>query len=203
MIETNPILSVFDAILVEVDEVAGRAYFVSNNLDFQMGLSAPMYWDLGTIGVLRFNDEGSCILFSAYPDQRLRRAPARDDVKHRRWGWMIDDHTFSVRAGIIPGLAGSVVRDECQPLEVLIPPEFVDLCEAHDLEPLAVLRGFIADLCQITDSRRCPREDRYCSSGSDERFLAREYIRCAHRWFQVSQDLSEPDSMASEHPHYG
>jgi len=77
MIETNPILSVFDAILVVVDEVARRAYFVSNGLEFQMGLSAPMSWDLGTIGVLRFNDEGNCILFSAYPDRRLRCAPAR------------------------------------------------------------------------------------------------------------------------------
>lgn len=186
MRDSNLILSVFDAVLVGRDEAMGRAQFRAGSLEYGMSLSSPLHWTLGTIGVLRVNDEGICICFSAYPDQRLRRAPGRDDACHRRWGWAIEDHTFSVRAGLVPGLAAAVVPDECAPLEVPIPPEFTDLCQDHDLDPLDVLRAFIADLSQITDSRRCPREDGYCSSGADERFLAREYFRRAHRSLRLS-----------------
>jgi hypothetical protein len=186
MIDSSLILSVFDAVLVGSDEAAGHAQFRAGGLEYGMSLSSPLHWTLGTIGVLRFNDEGICICFSAYPDQRLRRAPGRDNPRQRRWGWAIEDHTFSVRAGLIPGLVGAVVSNECVPLEVLIPPEFTHLCQDHDLEPLDVLRAFIADLCQITDSRRCPREDGYCSSGANERFLAREYFRRAHRSLRLS-----------------
>ena len=56
-----------------------------------------------------------------------------------------------------------------------LPPEFLELCEADRTEPETVLRGFIADLCEIRNYASAPREDGYCSNGSDERMLARQY----------------------------
>ena len=43
------------------------------------------------------------------------------------------------------------------------------------MEPETVLRGFIADLAEIMNWARNPREDGYSSNGSDERRMAREY----------------------------
>ena len=56
-----------------------------------------------------------------------------------------------------------------------LPPEFVALCEADEVVPETVLRGFIADLCDIRNYASAPREDGYQSNGSDERMLARQY----------------------------
>ena len=56
-----------------------------------------------------------------------------------------------------------------------LPPEFVELCEADGVEPEIVLRGFIADLCEIRNYASAPREDGYSSNGSDERMMARQY----------------------------
>ncbi|OQX47689.1 MAG: hypothetical protein B0D85_00770, partial [Candidatus Sedimenticola endophacoides] len=56
-----------------------------------------------------------------------------------------------------------------------LPEEFIELCEADGVEPKIVLRGFIADLAEIMNWARNPREDGYSSNGSDERRMAREY----------------------------
>ena len=56
-----------------------------------------------------------------------------------------------------------------------LPDEFLELCEADQVEPERVLRGFIADLCEIRNWASAPREDGYSSNGSDERMLARQY----------------------------
>ena len=56
-----------------------------------------------------------------------------------------------------------------------LPKEFLELCEADKIEPEVVLRGFIADLCDITSLASHPRTDHYNSNGSDERHLAKEY----------------------------
>jgi hypothetical protein len=56
-----------------------------------------------------------------------------------------------------------------------LPPEFVALCEADEVAPETVLRGFIADLCAIGAHDGEPRTDGYRSNGSDERMLARQY----------------------------
>jgi hypothetical protein len=54
---------------------------------------------------------------------------------------------------------------------LVLPREFIELCERDRIAPEAVLRGFIADLCEIT-----PRPaSGYCSHGGEERALAREY----------------------------
>jgi hypothetical protein len=56
-----------------------------------------------------------------------------------------------------------------------LPQEFLDLCAGDDVEPVQVLRGFIADLCEIHNYASDPRPDGYGSNGSDERMLARQY----------------------------
>jgi hypothetical protein len=56
-----------------------------------------------------------------------------------------------------------------------LPAEFLELCEADSVEPERVLRGFIADLCEIRSYASEPRKDGYQSNGSDERMMARAY----------------------------
>jgi hypothetical protein len=51
-----------------------------------------------------------------------------------------------------------------------LPAEFVALCRADNVEPGTVLRGFIADLCVITDA-----EAGYVCNGSQASDLARWY----------------------------
>ena len=198
MIDPNLLNSVFDAVLIGISEKPVRcALFMADDLQYWMRLPHPLHWQLDVIGVLRFDDEGICRRFVPYPDQRLRRAPAHDDVRKRRWGWAIEGHTFSVRAGLVPGLTGAVVQDACRPLEVPIPPEFVQLCEQHHLEPMGLLRAFIADLAGITDSRLYPREDGYCSGGVEERFFANEYFVCAYRCLQQQPQRSQLTTTAA------
>ncbi|MFT3792953.1 MAG: hypothetical protein QM741_18215 [Rudaea sp.] len=56
-----------------------------------------------------------------------------------------------------------------------LPAEFVELCARDQVQPDFVLRGFIADLCEIMNWCNAPRSDGYSSNGSDERRLANEY----------------------------
>ncbi len=56
-----------------------------------------------------------------------------------------------------------------------LPGEFIEVCEEDGVEPETVLRGFIADLAEIMNWARDPREDGYSSNGSDERMMARQY----------------------------
>jgi len=65
--------------------------------------------------------------------------------------------------------------ERCRPVTLELPAEFLELCEADRVSPETVLRGFIADLCEIRNHGSEPREDGYQSNGSDERRLAREY----------------------------
>ncbi|MES9906143.1 MAG: hypothetical protein ABW168_26125 [Sedimenticola sp.] len=62
-----------------------------------------------------------------------------------------------------------------QHLTIELPQEFIELCKEDQIEPEQVLRGFIADLCEIMNWQSNPREDGYSSNGSDERRIAREY----------------------------
>ena len=65
-----------------------------------------------------------------------------------------------------------------------LPPEFVALCAAHGVEPVTVLRGFIADLAGIMNWADSPRADGYGSNGSDERRYAMEYYeRVGYPWW--------------------
>lgn len=60
-----------------------------------------------------------------------------------------------------------------------LPPEFVALCASHGVAPDLVLRGFIADLCEL-------RTGEYLTNGSDERRLAGEYYeRVGYPWLNA------------------
>ena len=60
-------------------------------------------------------------------------------------------------------------------LTIDLPEEFIELCKQDGTKPETVLRGFIADLSEIMNWAKNPREDGYSSNGSDERMKAREY----------------------------
>jgi len=60
-------------------------------------------------------------------------------------------------------------------LTLKLPDEFLDLCRRDGTDPETVLRGFIADLCEITSWASSPRTDGYSTNGSDERMYARQY----------------------------
>jgi len=62
-----------------------------------------------------------------------------------------------------------------------LPSEFLELCEARDLDPADVLKGFVADLCEIGAPRGIKASDRHVRencviNGSDERRYARAYF---------------------------
>jgi hypothetical protein len=168
-------LLLFDARLLSVDHRNRLATFDAGGVAYTGRLPYPAHWAPGTIGLLALSRENETFVFQSYPDQRLRRATEHDWPNQDEWGWAIEDHRFTVKRGIVPGLSGAVVRDDCQPLELRIPPEFLSFCQHLGLPPEDLLRTFIADSCALIDSRRRPREDRYCSTGVHERFLAREY----------------------------
>ena len=71
-----------------------------------------------------------------------------------------------------------------QSVTIELPQEFIELCEEDQIEPELVLRGFIADLCEIINWAEDPREDGYSSNGSDERMMARDYYERVgyHYW---------------------
>jgi hypothetical protein len=148
----------------------------------RLKLSTPPWWPLGTVGRLRLSADESSFSFKAYPDQRIRRLPAEDDGKKGLWGWRIGQLTFSCKAGVIPGRGGVVVSEDTETLVLQIPREFVDFCATSRLRPDTVLRGFIADLCELMNWSHCPREDGYSSNGSDESQMAQQYFKHAYPW---------------------
>ena len=71
-----------------------------------------------------------------------------------------------------------------KPITLALPEEFIALCQRDGVAPELVLRGFIADLCQIMSWAAAPRTDGYCSNGSDERSYARAYYeRVGYPWW--------------------
>lgn len=60
-------------------------------------------------------------------------------------------------------------------VELDLPEEFLALCQRDGVEPERFLRGFIADLCNLTNLQSSPRTDGYNSNGSDERMIAKDY----------------------------
>jgi hypothetical protein len=180
MTELGDSTLIFDAKVVAIDNIGRVATFSAAGISYARRLSFPGFWSQGTIGLLCLPPQDDTFTFYSYPDQRLRREPDIDPPTHDDWGWSIEEYRFTVKRGILPGLSGAVIRDDTRALEMGIAPEFDDWCARHHLDAVSVLRTFIADVCGITNSRRRPREDGYCSSGAHERFLAREYVRRIH-----------------------
>jgi hypothetical protein len=98
-----------DARLIAIDRAAQTATFEAAGIQHTGRLTYVPFWEPGIVGALRLNPDGERFEFYVYPDQRLRRAPDRDLAHTRWWSWVIDDHHFYIRAGIIPGIAGTVV----------------------------------------------------------------------------------------------
>jgi len=70
----------------------------------------------------------------------------------------------------------SARREAMRTVTFTLPDEFLELCEEVNQTPEVILRGFIADLCDL-------RERPYCTNGSDERDLAERYFeRCGYRF---------------------
>ena len=73
-------------------------------------------------------------------------------------------------------------------ISIELPPEFIALCKHDGIEPEFVLRGFIADLCEITNWADNPRADGYSNNGSDERRYAMEYYeRVGYPWWNTNR----------------
>jgi len=67
-------------------------------------------------------------------------------------------------------------RESQRNLTLVLPDEFLQLCEEVNQTPATILQGFIADLC---DLKKSP----YITNGSDERLLAEKYFeRCGYRY---------------------
>jgi hypothetical protein len=60
-------------------------------------------------------------------------------------------------------------------IKLSLPEEFIERCRHDGVTPEIVLRGFIADLCELHNYADDPRTDGYASNGSDERTKAQEY----------------------------
>lgn len=142
----------------------------------------------GDRGVLTVFNDGQA-RFSAYVEQLISRWPERDLINPDKtpfaWAWRLlgSDECIRCKPGLVPGKYGAYVPDETQILELDVPREFQELCEGRGLSVETVLRGFIADLCELQNYFGNPREDGYSSNGSDERRLAQEWFDRAHPEF--------------------
>ena len=161
----------YDATLIQLDTLRGGLVFKVDDTTHRITYPHLSSFSIGAIGRLRLPMPNREFSFNAYPDQRLRRAPALDQPHERRWGWSIGERQFTVEAGVIPGRAGKVIRRDTVPLMVELPREFVSFCAAHGAQPERVLSTFWADLCNLTNFYSCPREDGYTSSGNTEQAL--------------------------------
>jgi hypothetical protein len=175
------VLDIYDAELTDIDASARRITFHADGQELTFDTPHPDVWQAGMVGRLTLRSDGT-FSFRAYCDPRLRRDASADDIPAKQWGWRLGDYRFQVKAGVTPGINGTVIREDLRRLTIDLPREFVDLCEAHRLPPGAALRAFIADVCALQNFVTLPREDGYCSLGSDERLFARQYWERAHDW---------------------
>jgi hypothetical protein len=181
----------YDATLTQVDAVRGALVFSVGEATHRITYPNVGFFSAGAVGRLRLPAGTQAFAFHAYPDQRLRRAPELDQPQEGRWGWRIGERPLLILAGVIPGRAGKVIRRDTESLSLELPREFLEFCATRGITPERVLRGFIADLCTLMDFFVCPREDRYCSNGSDERRLASEYFKRTWGW------VDEPEHRAA------
>ena len=186
----STVKEMYDAMLTELNPAENEATFNVGDSKYRFKCPHSLLLTPGTIGRLRFPANGIPFGFYPYPDQRMRRVPAEDDAGRKLWGWNIGALHFSAKAGIVPGKGGLVVSEDTEALVIEIPREFIDYCGTYRLLPRTVLRGFIADLCELMDWYVCPREDGYSSNGSDERLLAQRYFHRAYGWLPTVRDKS-------------
>ncbi len=175
---------IYDAIVVSktASEIAfedrtGRQYAYASTLGFL---------EVGEVGCLTLRMTGTepDFTFHRYPDPALRRAPELDNHALGLWAWRLGDAPEQpvrlVRADMVPGRAGQVIKDTTQKVTIDIPLEFIAMAAMHGLTAEQVLRGFVADLCELQNYVVLPREDGYSSNGSDERRMAQDYFERAY-----------------------
>jgi hypothetical protein len=172
----------YDAVLTRIDAEAGVLIFTVADSNHCVTYPHVTTWTVGTVGRLRLNTDSHGFAFHSYVDQRLRRGAGLDDLPRQQWGWRIGERRFRVRAGILPGQDGRVVRQHTTRVELHLPQEFIHYCAVRGLTPTSVLRAFIADLCELFNWVNCPREDDYSTNGSDERLYAEAYFQRCFGW---------------------
>lgn len=174
----------FDAVLHAVTEDRLVLDYFGRKLELStfLPISDWMKSKVGKVGVVQFEPNGECWRFSDYLDQSMRRAFELDGTD--RIGWINDANPAGWTAPrcVIPGENGQFVEDETSPVTIDVPLEFYDLCNRHEVTPETVLRGFVADVCDLVSYVRAPRADGYSSNGSDERSMAADYFDRAHSW---------------------
>jgi hypothetical protein len=177
----------YDTTVKTIDQEAQRTTFETPDGSKTCPI-ALKYGKQGECGVLTLTEDGHFLSFHAYAEQRLRRWPEHDYPGDEDrgikafWGWRLlgSDDCISCKPHFVPGQDGRFIADEATPVEVALPPEFVQLCKDRDLTPEQVLNGFIADLCGLMNYVNNPREDDLSSNGSDERMFARQWFDRAY-----------------------
>lgn len=135
---------------------------------------------LGQVGIVQWAPEFQCWRFNGYCDQSLRRAFELDHADRIGWRNATNPGGWTAPRCVVPGVEGAFVEDYTEPVEIDVPEEFFELCVHYDRTPEEILRGFIADVCDLGSDGRSPRADQYCSNGSDERMLAGDYFYRAY-----------------------
>jgi hypothetical protein len=172
----------YDAVLTRVNAAAGVLTFNVDDANHRVSYPQVTTWAIGTVGRLRPSTDPRGFAFHSYVDQRLRRAPELDDPSQQHWGWRIGERRFFVRSGLLPGQNGEVVRRDTEQLVLDLPREYLNYCGDRGLTPAAVLRAFIADLCELFNWKASPREDGYSTNGSEERLFAEAYFQSCFGW---------------------
>jgi hypothetical protein len=169
---------IYDVRVKRLDPESDQTVFVLPDGQEKTMPKCRAHWHEGKRGAAFFDSE-NCT-FREYPDQRLHRRPDLDALG--QWCWMLDglEDQFWCKSHLIPGPGGAFIKDQTRPIEVMVPPELEDLCRERGLSEENVLRGFIADLCDLMNYVACPREDGYSSNGGDERMLARQWFDRAY-----------------------
>jgi hypothetical protein len=193
----------YDAVLTRVDPTAGILVFTVGGTNHCVTPSSMTHWTVGSVGRLSLPTTAQGFSFHRYADDRLRRAPGLDDLHAQRWGWRIGERRFQVRAGVIPGRDGAVVRRDTEFVELELPREFLDFCAVRGLPPQRVLRGFVANLCELFNWVICPREDGYSSNGSDERMYARQYFQRTYGWVDDPEYRATVSARRNRKPNRG
>lgn len=196
-------------------ECAGSRRQLQGGAMWNEGHSRLAIGKWGYIEQAPFSNElpaGACY-FRDYIDQSLRRvyeldrldnAISNDGHNPVAIGWCCDGFPNGFRAplGVIPGEAGRFKPDESVSVTLRVPLEFVRECLRVQMTPEKLLRSFVGDLAGIQNYASCPRADRYCSNGSDERMYAASWLERAHGMNAIDIEALEERQQAQQEQEY-
>lgn len=178
---TGPTEPLYAAIVTSIDNNRATITFEAAGRQHVFPLPTHNWCELGAVGRLDPRD-GRNFAFHVYPDSRLRRSPNNDNAAAGVWAWTIDegDGIPFAKAKRIPGKHDRVLHDNTRPITLDVPLKFIEYCASHNRTAETVLRGFIADLCELQNYVTLPREDGYSSNRSDARMFAQQWFECAY-----------------------